>query len=523
MMKPVFFHLAWIAMLISGTSAAHAGTISTEGSCASAQPDIWGEDKPDVTRHDVDGAQIESMSDFKHMIVKRSAGVSIVRGGDFSGWDFSTIPLSGICFEQSKLDGANFANAIGSGVGFIKSDLTGANMKGARMPGIMFRNAGLTDVTATGADFSNGRFDGGWFEGNIDRWNLDGANMTGFTFDCGITLTDGCPVYQGGAGMSAKGADMHRATLHSFGLYNVDMTDARLDQTIIGPRQLPYLKTAEFRGGILLRGGDSDVQLTAEEAQNLMSENSKQKAKEAQPAFDCGKAASKVEKEICGEYSQDLRAMDRKLSSLYKKARAGNAGVRASQRAWLKQRNRCGASEYPMDCLRETYSKRIGVLLGLMGRSEWLGRGEAALFIGDILPVSEDFADSDLYSKITPALIGASMNEILIERGKDGLYQIKGSAVGANAHLCSLYASHLYLDRKSGWYIPVSETAAVPIFRIIGNRLEIFANGRPDYKEYPEASNFMSCGMRAGFSETVRVDADDAVIERYRKSLNEEM
>ncbi|MEP3767795.1 MAG: hypothetical protein ABJM44_13530, partial [Marinomonas sp.] len=199
------------------------------------------------------------------------------------------------------------------------------------------------------------------------------------------------------------------------------------------------------------------------------------------------------------------------------------AGVRASQRAWLKQRNRCGASEYPMDCLRETYSKRIGVLLGLMGQSEWLGRGEAALFIGDILPVSEDFADSDLYSKITPALIGASMNEILIERGKDGLYQIKGSAVGANAHLCSLYASHLYLDRKSGWYIPVSETAAVPIFRIIGNRLEIFANGRPDYKEYPEASNFMSCGMRAGFSETVRVDADDAVIERYRKSLNEEM
>jgi len=115
------------------------------------------------------------------------------------------------------------------------------------------------------------------------------------------------------------------------------------------------------------------------------------------------------------------------------------------------------------------------------------------------------------------------MTEILIERASDGLYAIKGSAVGANAHLCSLSASHLYFDKASGWYIPVSEGPAIPIFRIIDGRLEIFADGKPDYEKYPEAADFMSCGMRASFGETIRLDAGEEVIERYRKSLNEVM
>ena len=114
------------------------------------------------------------------------------------------------------------------------------------------------------------------------------------------------------------------------------------------------------------------------------------------------------------------------------------------------------------------------------------------------------------------------MTEILVERGEDGLYAIKGSAVGANAHLCSLSAVHLYFDKASGWYIPVSEGPAVPIFRIFDGRLEIFANGKPDDEKYPGAGDFMSCGMRASFGETVRMDAGKDVIQRFRKSLAEE-
>jgi len=120
-------------------------------------------------------------------------------------------------------------------------------------------------------------------------------------------------------------------------------------------------------------------------------------------------------------------------------------------------------------------------------------------------------------------MAGASMTEILVERGKDGLYTIEGRAVGANAHLCSLSASHLYFDKASGWYIPVSEGPAIPIFRIFDDRLEIFASGKPVYGKYPEADEFMSCGMRASFPETFRINPGPDLIESYRKSLSEEM
>lgn len=522
-MKRWFLQLALLALALAGTGAVRAETAPAEPSCGSAYGDIWGEREPDVARREIDAEQIKSLPDFLRMTDRREAGVTIVKGGHFAGWDFGATPLSGICFEETDLAGANFAHASAPGVGFIKADLTNANMTGAAMPGILFRNAGLKNVVARGADFSNGHFDGGWFEGSVEGWNIDGADMTGFSFDCGITVPDGCPVYQGGAAISARGTDFSHASLHSFGLYDVELAGAVLDQTIIGPRQLPYLAKAEFRGDIILRGGGSDIGLTAEEAQILLAEHGQQKAAEAHPSFDCAKAASKVEQEICGAYASDLRAADRDIAALYQRAKAVDSGVRASQRAWLKQRNLCAAAQYPSDCIRHSYSLRKGQLLGLLGENDWLARGESALFIDDVLPLPAALIRSDLYARIAPVLIGASMTEILIERADDGLYAIKGSAVGANAHLCSIYGSHLYFDKATGWYIPVSEGAAIPIFRIFTDRLEIFASGRPEYEKYPEAADFMSCGMRASFSGTIRVNVDDDVIESYRKSLNEEM
>jgi uncharacterized protein YjbI with pentapeptide repeats len=523
MMKLWFLQFVLLALALAETGAARAETVVAEPSCASAYGDIWGESEPDVARRAIAGEQIKNLSDFLRMTDRRAAGVTIVKGGNFAGWDFGGTSLAGLCFEETDLAGANFAHASAPGIGFIKSDLTEADMTGAVMPGVLFRNAGLKNVMAMGADFSNGHFDGGWFEGSVEGWTIEGANMTGFAFDCGITVPDGCPVYQGGAAISARGTDFSHASLHSFGLYDVELAGAVLDQTIIGPRQLPYLAKAEFRGDIILRGGGSDVRLTAEDAQILLAENGQQKAAEDHASFDCAKAASKVEQEICGEYASDLRAADRDMAALYQRAKAADSGVRASQLAWFKQRNLCAAAKYPSDCIRESYSLRKGQLLGLLGENDWLARGKSALFIDDLLPFPAAFIRSDLYARIAPVLIGASMTEILIERADDGLYAIKGSAVGANAHLCSIYATHLYFDKQSGWYIPVSEGTAIPIFRIFDDRLEIFASGRPDYEKYPEAADFMSCGMRASFSETIRINASDELIESYRKSLNEEM
>ena len=525
MKSGTFLRLVLMGVALGGASAASAEAAEprAESGCRSAYGDIWAEDFTDVPHREIDGASIKTVSDFMRMTGTREAGLRIISGGDYSSWDFSEIPLANICFDSSKLTNANFSNTQAGGIGFIKSDLTGSNLRGAQMPGIMFRNANLAEVSAQDADFSGGHFDGGWFEGSVEGWNIDGANMSGFVFECGITVPDGCPVYQGGVKMSAQGTDFSGATLHSFGLYDVDLTGAVLDQTIIAPRQLSYLAEAEFRGAVILRGGGSDVQVAADEARSLLAETARQKAVEGRPSFDCAKGSTKVEREICGEYASDLRAADREIASLYRLAKEKDGGVRASQRTWLKQRNLCGVAEYPADCIRESYSARKGQLLALLGESQWLARGEAALFIDDLLPLPVAVVGSELFARIAPVLVGASMSEILVERGDDGLYTIRGSAVGANAHLCSIYASHLYFDNASGWYIPVSEGAAIPIFRIWDGRLEIFADGRPDYKLYPEAGDFMSCGMRASLSETIRVDVSDEIIDAYRKSLSEEM
>ncbi|WP_417621136.1 pentapeptide repeat-containing protein [Parasphingorhabdus sp.] len=522
MTRRLFLTLLWVALILTGGGSTRAeADESALSDCHFALGDIW--DDRDIPQHEIDGNELGALSDFIRMLDRREPGVTIVKGGDFSGWDFRAIVLSGVCFEESNLAGANFAGVSAPGAGFIKADLTGANLAGAHMPAVMFRNAGLKHVVAAGADFSGGHFDGGWFEGSVEGWNVDGANMTGFTFVCGMTVSDGCPVYQGGEGISAKGADFTEATLHSFGLHDVDLAGARIDRTIIGPGQITYLAQADFRGPVILRGGDQDVLVSAAETQTLLVENAKQAALEKVASFDCAKGASKVEREICGEYASDLRRADRDMAALYERAKDVDPDAKPGQLAWLRQRNKCAVAEYSSDCIRDSYDRRKGALLGLLGETAWLAPGESALFIDDVLPVPAAYRQSELFARITPALVGASMTNILVERTGDGLYAIKGSAVGANAHLCSIGAASLYIDRESGWYIPVSEGPAIPIFRILDGRLEIFANGKPDYEQYPEVSDFMSCGMRAAFGETTRIHAGEALIKRYRQSLSEEM
>ncbi|QJB69394.1 pentapeptide repeat-containing protein [Parasphingorhabdus halotolerans] len=491
--------------------------------CYSVFDDIWSDGNTDIEQREIDGSALKTPADFKRTNGQRRTGFSIIKGGDFSGWDFFGMPLERTCFVEVNLADTDFSKVDTTGIGFIKSDLTGANMRGAKLAGVLFRDAKLENVDARGADFSDGHFDGGWFEGNVAGWNLDGANMRGFTFACGITLPDGCPVYSGGAPISARGTDFTGATLHSFGLYNIITDGAKLDQTIVGPGQLPQLRTADIGGDLILRGGDSDVRITPVEVRTLLEEYASQEVIASNPSFDCSAARSKVEEEICGESAKDLRLLDRQIAVSYKRAKVADPKVTASQQAWLRARNQCNAEEYAADCIRESYALRKGQLLGQLGESDWLAAGEEALFVSDVLPLPHEFSKTPLFAKITPALVGASMTEILVSRREDGLYSIKGSSVGANAHTCTLGADILYLDKATGWYSIVTEGPAVPVFQIIDDRLTVFENGKADYAKYPEASNYASCGARASFPETMRINIDEQTLERYRKALNEEM
>lgn len=77
------------------------------------------------------------------------------------------------------------------------------------------------------------------------------------------------------------------------------------------------------------------------------------------PSFDCQKASTSTDAAVCS--SQDLWTMDRAMASLYFFFKNNSSGqvaqdYLATQREWLKRRDRCGDD---ISCLAERYSSRI--------------------------------------------------------------------------------------------------------------------------------------------------------------------
>jgi uncharacterized protein len=73
-------------------------------------------------------------------------------------------------------------------------------------------------------------------------------------------------------------------------------------------------------------------------------------------SFDCGKSTTQVERTICA--TPDISEMDATLQEVYEPTAAredATGSLKASQRAWLAQRNKCADAA----CLRLSYDKRI--------------------------------------------------------------------------------------------------------------------------------------------------------------------
>ncbi len=79
-------------------------------------------------------------------------------------------------------------------------------------------------------------------------------------------------------------------------------------------------------------------------------------------SFDCAKASTFVEKEICN--NKRLSTLDEVLADNYKYMLAANIGegavkdLRQTQKQWLKQRNSCKTSE----CIENAYLARINAV-----------------------------------------------------------------------------------------------------------------------------------------------------------------
>ncbi|MEP1605723.1 MAG: hypothetical protein ABJJ48_05375, partial [Marinomonas sp.] len=312
----------------------------------------------------------------------------------------------------------------------------------------------------------------------------------------------------GSSGAKFDRADLSAADLAEFPTWGYDsFAGAVFEGTRIHPRAVKNLKAMELGNSLVLasagkrwdgtRAEDKGVQISAEEFAALRADNLT--AAPAAPSFDCAKASNFAETEICGQYGHELRSLDRDMAHAYALNRIDRRVSWRSQRDWLKTRNACK----DRSCIVEAYKSRISVLLASLDTRLNLAPDQSAAFHEDVLPLSKAMRKTELYKRILPVLEGASIQDVTLTGLEDGSIRIKGTAVGGNAHLCSVEADAFY-DAKTGWYSARSlvndKPVTVALFRVWEDRLQFKYSG--NMGDTPsEASNFIGCGARAAFGE----------------------
>jgi uncharacterized protein YjbI with pentapeptide repeats len=463
---------------------------------------------------EIDGTALKSPEALRAVLNNKGDKVPLINGGDFSGWDFAALklPLSDVCLYMANLKGSKWDDAEYPGIGFIEVNLEGATFKGAKFDQILLRSANLANVSMADASLRKGLFDGGW-QGSVENWNLTGADLSGFSFSCGITIGDGCPLDRNG--VKFVQTNLTGADISSYAFWGgADYSGAILNGTKLAPRQLPELSGASFAGPVFMVGGADAVQLLPNEIAELQRQNAEVANRDENPSFLCAKAASTVEKLICGEYESELRRKDRQMAALYAMIRSKNPTIAASQKKWLIKRNLCR----DRDCLDGQYEERIGAMLTLLGEPEVMKPGEAALFINETIEFPDTFRTSPLFGKITPVLVGASMGEAVLERAANGSYTISGESVGANAHLCGVGGEGLRFDPKTSWFSgPGDEPGQLAaVFRLAGAQIEFPSDGDPEESEFPGSTNYVSCGMRARLQPMTRIEVSPELLAKRR-------
>jgi len=500
--------MAWLIAL-----ALQAGAAGTVHECQAALGPLYEGADVAAVGQQVDGKTIAGSAGLAQLRSRTGDRLLVVNGGAFAGADLRQAKLKNICFVGTDFSRTDWRGVSAPGLGFIDTNLEGARLAGARMPRVLLRQANLKDVEAVDADFSGVKMDGGW-DGSVDNLRLERANLRGFRFDCGITIGDGCPLE---GEMSLQAADLTGASLATYSRYS-SLIGARIDRTELGLSQLIDLDAAELAGPLRLRGGDTVVEISPAEFRTLRPHL--RLGEPLRPvSFNCAAARTPPERAICGPDNGHLADLDGQAAELYRLARAASPSVAAEQQAWLRRRDACGADA---DCLIARYEERIDALYGRAGRPEWLRPGVTALFVQPDVHFASAFRSHPLFARILPVLIDGASGRLLVRVNANGTIDADGDAIGGNAHLCSLGAEGLSLDRSNGWYSGPYEGDAdtpaalrgrpMPVLRFLGDVAQVYRNGQGGVEGSPDprGSDYASCGARASFGDLVRVPVTEA-------------
>ena len=452
----------------------------------------------------IDASGFDSFDQLDQALADRGVP-QIVYGGAFRGADFAALAprLARTCFHSVDLEGSTWTGARISGLVFVRASMNGAMMAGADLPAVRFEGVDLSQADLEGASLQGGHWIGAYWKSSLESSTLRGARLADFTFTCSIVMSNAC----GTQGTDFSQADFTGADLSSLPVWGQDdFSGARFDRSVLDPRALAHFgDDVDFAGPVFFF-------LTTDEdpAQREVEEFSPPEIAEIRrhigagtaadrPSFDCAKASTPSEVLICGEWHGELRAADRLLAETYAMARDSGLAGAPEQRTWLRRRDACGEFE----CMEAAYRERIGVLLGRLGPPADFRPGETRLYTEEVLALDPAFRAAPLYRRLVDPLRASTHQEVALTMRADRSIDAEGSAIGGNAHLCSLEVEGARFDPSNGWYSATGEDGTrVPLFRLAGNRLEFRYSG--NFGDTPEAAaDYISCGARAGFSTLV--------------------
>ncbi len=457
----------------------------------------------------IDGRALKTPRALERLRRKTPVGTMFVDAIDLSGAKFAGLKLYDVCFLHGKLGLSDWSGFSGAGLGFIDSDLTGAKFVGASMPSTLFRDVTLSQVDATRADFSGSRLDGGW-KGSMRDLKLDGAQLVGFRVECGVTVTDGCPVDR--RGLSLKGANLRNASFYPFYFPDVDTTGAILDRTEIGLEHLARLRGVKVVGPIIVRSRTSAAIFLPREL-GLLRRALLSGGTDA-ASFDCTLARTVIQRVICTTPGSELRRLDREVAGLERAVADA-----ADRSAWLAQRDSCAlrAEDEIGECLRTAYRARRDAMLTRTGAPTWLKPGQMALFVSTDAPLTPEFLRSELFTRIRPVILDTAQARAMIRVATDGQVEAKGAALGG----CLLRAGALGYDPATGW-ITAGGVAATPrspgipgkpVLQAMGDGLRVYRDG---VVSQGGTSPFVQCGPTGSFVPMQRVAiADDQLAELW--------
>lgn len=148
-------------------------------------------------------------------------------------------------------------------------------------------------------------------------------------------------------------------------------------------------------------------------------------------SFDCSKAQSRVEKEICA--SPALSQLDARMGYAWKKllaADSSNKRLIKQQRGWLKKRNQeCSSGESP--CIEASYHEQIRELESQLATATIL-RKQSCSGISEYPHLSSAFDENGEWSTFIDS------DTLILDPLDDQHLAFSLSSTGSNAHMCNI-------------------------------------------------------------------------------------